>query len=275
MMPWIDSGKSRQPRRSASTRPLRSAQQAAVLQHPHDTPARTAGCRPSAPSSACCISAREHAPGPAASATSRAVSSSASGVERDRAGVGLAAAPARPPLATARAWPCRRSAAASAPARSASRSMKSSNASSAQWMSSNTSTVGPSSASASKNRRHAANASTRPPAPRATAAAASSPTRGPQVSLDPVAIPLVHHDARDRPPASFASATVAPVGLEDPCLRLHHLAQRPERDALAVRERAAAPPRDQLGQLLHIGAQLLDQPGLADPRLADASTPTG
>ena len=140
-----------------------------------------------------------------------------------------------------------------APARSASRSMKSSSASSAQWMSSNTSTVGPSSASASKNRRHAANASTRPLVtagrcrglqPDEAAAGAATPSRDPA------------HPSTSAATASesFASATRRVVGLQDAGLGLDHLAQRPERDALAVGKRAAAPPRDQLRQLLDVSA---------------------
>ena len=69
-------------------------------------------------------------------------------------------------------------------------------ASSAQWISSNTSAVGPSSASASKNLRHAANASTRPPSP-PTAPRASRPTSGRRCRLPPSRDPAPQAGMRD------------------------------------------------------------------------------
>ena len=145
--------------------------------------------------------------------------------------------------------------------------MKSKRASSAQWMSSNTSTVGPSSASASKKRRHAANASTRPLSPLAETVSLQ-PDQGPQVPEHPLAIPLVQDQRRDRL-RKLRIGDLRRVGFQDAGLRLDHLAQRPERDALPVGQRAATPPRDQLRQLLDVPQQLLDQSGLADPRLTD------
>ena len=58
------------------------------------------------------------------------------------------------------------------------------------------------------------------------------------------------------------------VVLEDARLRLRHLAERPEADALAVWQGAALAPRDQLGQRLDDREQLGDEPALADPRNA-------
>ena len=60
------------------------------------------------------------------------------------------------------------------------------------------------------------------------------------------------------------------VGLEDPGLRLDHLAERPERHAFAVRKRAAVAPVDEpevsgLDRL----EELEDEPALADARDAD------
>ena len=49
---------------------------------------------------------------------------------------------------------------------------------------------------------------------------------------------------------------------------LHDLAERPERDAVAVREAAALPPEDELRPVVDPVAELGEQPGLADARLA-------
>ena len=108
--------------------------------------------------------------------------------------------------------------------------MKSSSASSAQWMSSNTSTVGPSSANASTNLRHAANASTRPPHRRSHRL---QPDQRPQMPRHPLAIPLIDHHPCHRL-GELLLGYVAGVGLQDAGLRLDHLTQRPERDALAI-----------------------------------------
>ena len=86
--------------------------------------------------------------------------------------------------------------------------------------------------------------------------------------LDPRASGPVGHDRAHggcellrRPPPA--------VGLEDAGLRLHHLAERPERDALAVRKRAALAPGDELGVLVDRPEELVDEPALADPGDAD------
>src|SRR5205823_6125165 len=59
------------------------------------------------------------------------------------------------------------------------------------------------------------------------------------------------------------------VVLEDPCLRFHHLAERPERGALAVRERAPVPPEDDLVERVDVCEELCDEPALADAGDAD------
>src|SRR5581483_3845776 len=46
-------------------------------------------------------------------------------------------------------------------------------------------------------------------------------------------------------------------------------AERPERDALAVRQRASLAPHDQLVILVHDPPQLVDEPALADARHPD------
>lgn len=58
------------------------------------------------------------------------------------------------------------------------------------------------------------------------------------------------------------------VVIEQADVGLHHLTQRPERQPLPVGQAPALPPRHQLRQRVHPGAELRDQPGLADPRLA-------
>src|SRR5262249_20279551 len=59
------------------------------------------------------------------------------------------------------------------------------------------------------------------------------------------------------------------VRLEDPGVRLHDLAERPEAHALAVRERPALAPVDQVGIGLSDLEQLGDEPALADAGDAD------
>src|SRR5438067_11524245 len=62
------------------------------------------------------------------------------------------------------------------------------------------------------------------------------------------------------------------VGLEDAPLRFHHLGKRPVADALAVRQRPALPPEDQLRILLAAlqrSEQLRDESALADAGNAD------
>ena len=68
---------------------------------------------------------------------------------------------------------------------------------------------------------------------------------------------------------SFRCGLVLRVRLEDAGVRLHHLAERPEADALAVGERAALPPVDELGVPLDRLEELVDEPALADARLPD------
>ena len=59
------------------------------------------------------------------------------------------------------------------------------------------------------------------------------------------------------------------VGLQDPGVGLDDLAERPEGDPLAVRQAPALPPGDELGPGVDVGAELGDDPALAEPGLAD------
>ena len=59
------------------------------------------------------------------------------------------------------------------------------------------------------------------------------------------------------------------VGLEDSGLSLDHLAERPERDALAIGKAAALAPVNELFIGLHYLEELVDEAGFPDPRDAD------
>jgi len=98
---------------------------------------------------------------------------------------------------------------------------------------------------------------------------AGDPHEWPQVALDPVCALLVGNEIRDRL-VQLRLGGVGGIGLEDACLRLHHLADRPEGDSLAVRQRAALPPvDDQVGVGVHRLGELPYEPALADARDAD------
>ncbi len=136
--------------------------------------------------------------------------------------------------------------------------MKSSRCSSAQWRSSKASTSGRSSANSSKKRRQAANASSRlSPPPWASPA---RPTSGRRLRLDPGIVDGV---------AELSRGLVRLVAVEDPDLCLDHLPERPERDAVAVREAASLPPRDQLRMALDRLVELEHEAALADAGDAD------
>ena len=146
--------------------------------------------------------------------------------------------------------------------------MKSSRPLSAHWRSSNRRTVVARSAIRSKKIRHAANRTSRPPA-----GAGSSPSR----------VSRAGSTQRRSSSSGTNSATVAPdplaggllvVGLGQPGPPPDHLAQRPERDPLAVRRRAAAMPVDRLADPVDVLLELPGQPALADPaRAGDRDEP--
>ena len=183
--------------------------------------------------------------------------------DREREGVALAAAPARPPVEQLRVAPSPTMRSGTVVAQSARWSTKSSRPSSAQWRSSNTSTSGRCSAAASSSRRHAANASSR-----SARSAPSRPTRGRVWRDEPIPLGLVLGERLDHR-VELLLRRRGVVGLEDPGVRLDDLAERPEAHALAVREGAALPPGDDL--LVGVGdlEQLGDEAALADAGHAD------
>ena len=89
---------------------------------------------------------------------------------------------------------------------------------------------------------------------------AREPDERPQVQHDPG----VGHAVVELPLGALGR-----VGLEDPKLGLDHLAERPERDAVAVRQAPALPPRDDVRVGLDQVVELEHEPALADPGNAD------
>ncbi len=87
------------------------------------------------------------------------------------------------------------------------------------------------------------------------------------MALDPHALTLVGHDRRRR--HQLLRGGMGRVRLEDTRLRLDDLAERPEGHTLAIRERAALPPRNQLVVAVDDPAELVQEPALADPGYAD------
>jgi hypothetical protein len=89
-----------------------------------------------------------------------------------------------------------------------------------------------------------------------------------QVPLKPATILLARDGHGHRRP-QLRLRLVRVVGLEDPGLRLDDLGERPEGDTVAVGERAAVPPVDEVRPLLDRPEQLVDHPALADPPHTD------
>ncbi len=88
------------------------------------------------------------------------------------------------------------------------------------------------------------------------------------MARDPARVARVRHDTFHGRVELGARLGIR-VGLEDPRLRLHHLGERPEGHAVAVRQRATLPPQDDVGDRLDVGLELGDQTALADPRNPD------
>ena len=88
--------------------------------------------------------------------------------------------------------------------------------------------------------------------------------QGSQPLLQPLPVRLGFRDRR----VELGDGFLRRVGLQDPGLSLHDLAERPERDPLSVRQAPAQPPRDAIGQGLDMPRELGDQAALPDPRLA-------
>ena len=190
------------------------------------TPPRTAGCHPPA---------REALPGrrPGGGPLEQGVDECAPSPrrqrgERKRRGVQLATAPART-RASSSGVRYRRRGAGRRVAQSTRWSTKSRRPSSAQCRSSNTSTSGRCVCNPSRNPRQAVNASSWLSARRHRRAPAS----GRRWASDPFDVVCRRPSARRRRGVS-AAASSSVVGLEDAGVRFHHLAQRPEADALAV-----------------------------------------
>ena len=92
----------------------------------------------------------------------------------------------------------------------------------------------------------------------------AEPEERPHVGEHPVRVARLRHEGRDSV-RELAVRDLRRVRLEHTCLCLRHLAERPEADALPVRQAAALAPGDQLGQLLDDRQQLRDEPALAHP----------
>ena len=80
---------------------------------------------------------------------------------------------------------------------------------------------------------------------------------------------VVVADGRRHARRQLLARSVEAVVLLDPRLGLHHLGQRPEADALAVGERSALPPPDDVDLLVDAPEELGHEPRLADPGDAD------
>ena len=129
--------------------------------------------------------------------------------------------------------------------------------------SSNTSTVGRCSASASRNRRLPANASCgragrRGPRGRRGGRSCRSTTEA-----------SMRSESRSTTAARASPSRRRRRPTQDPRLGFHDLAERPVRDPFAVRQRTPLTPRDQVGVGGDDAPQLADEPALADPRDAD------
>ena len=140
--------------------------------------------------------------------------------------------------------------------------MKSSRPSSAHWMSSNRRLTGSCSASRSKNRRQPANSASRPPA-----GGSAWPSRASRQAS------MVGRSAGSVTCSSTARRDALPgrrlvVRLEQAAALADHLAERPERHALAVGRRATLVPERPAGQAVRVLGELPGEAALADAGLA-------
>jgi hypothetical protein len=90
----------------------------------------------------------------------------------------------------------------------------------------------------------------------------------PQVALDPRRFLHVGDEVVDAA-VELGLDGFGRVAFEDPGLRLDHLAQRPERHTVAVRQAAPAPPGHETGVVGERALELPDEPALADAGSAD------
>ncbi len=149
---------------------------------------------------------------------------------------------------------------------STSSSRKSRRLSSAQWMSSTTTTSGRCSASPSRKRRQAANASFRRSPP--SCASLGEAEEREEMRLDPRLVAGAGERVLDGL-VDLRRDLLRCVLLEDAGLRLDDLAERPQRDSVAVGEAAPLAPGDELGVGVDDALELVDEAALADPRDAD------
>ncbi len=140
--------------------------------------------------------------------------------------------------------------------------MKSSWPASAHWRSSNRRPTVPVDASRSKKVRHARKSSSRPPAG-ASPTPSSASIDGSIQARSPSSGTCVGEHLRDLRPGRLRV-----VRLEEAGARPDHLAERPERDPLAVGRRAAVVPPDAFDHAVDVLEELPRQPALADPGLA-------
>ena len=111
----------------------------------------------------------------------------------------------------------------------------------------------------SRNARHAENASVR-----STRVAASRPRSGSRRSLEPRTLLALGKYGPE-----LLSGDLRRVALEDAGMRLHDLAERPERDPVPVWKAAPLPPRTSSGAPVDVREELGDLARLADSGLAD------
>ena len=140
--------------------------------------------------------------------------------------------------------------------------MKSSRPGSAHWRSSNTSTVVP------LDQRSARRTSATPrTAPRGRRAAPRRTRAGTAAGPRSAALVGVGHELLERRRDPRAAGRLV-VALRQAGPAADHLAQRPERDPLAVRRRSALVPVDDLEHAVDVLEELPREPALADPALA-------
>ena len=140
-------------------------------------------------------------------------------------------------------------------------STKSSRPESAKWKSSKTRTTGNDAARRSKNVRQAPNSSS-------ASARDLDAQQGEQRLLQPASLLEIRHVLRERRRDACPGGRFV-VRLDEAAAAAHHLAERPERDALAVRGGAALVPPDVVGQAVDVVQELAGDPGLADPGRAE------
>ena len=138
-------------------------------------------------------------------------------------------------------------------------SMNSSRPASAHCRSSNTIATVPPSLMRSKKVRQAANSSSRPPAGRSSSPSRNA-SRGSSQWRSSSSGTCSATDA-----ASFDRDTPGGVGLRDPGTHPDHLAERPERDAVAVGGASPVVPPDRLREAVDVLEELPGQARLADP----------